>query len=338
MTGRPLTRTQACVLGTAATAMLAIGALGAAGTFANLRTVFPGPTALGAVAAGEGATLILALTYVGLVMLGQTAPTIVRAGLWALPAVASTVGAMAATDLTATVIYAATPLAMVVAAEGTGLIARRIVVRTTGTDAEAERRAAAAVRRLAYEQARAARHPSRIVKWVAERRAWRIARHVGADDTALGEQLLDVQRVRLVAGADAALGVMFAPAVTPGTPARDAVTAGVTPAIDPAPERPTETTTGPEPGTPVTAPGTQATAPDTLAQLAAVTGVPTPIPGEALSTDQLSVVLRWLRYQEDPPLSYRSARDLFRELGFVGAEDRIRPAWAAVVAAEADAR
>jgi hypothetical protein len=338
MTGRPLTRTQAVVLGTAAAAMLGVGALGAYGTYSNLGAVFPGPTALGAVAAGEGATLILALVYVGLVMLGQHAPAAVRLGLWALPAVAATVGAVAAHDLTSTVVYAATPLAMVAAAEGTGLLARRIVVRTTGLDAEARRRTAAAVRALAYEQARAERHPDEAVRQRAARRAWRLARRVGADDTALGEQLLDVQRVRLVAGADAALGVMFAPAVTPGTPARDAVTAGVTPAIDPAPERPTETTTGPEPGTPVTAPGTQATAPHTLAQLAAVTGVPTPIPGEALSTDQLSVVLRWLRYQEDPPLSYRSARDLFRELGFVGAEDRIRPAWAAVVAAEADAR
>jgi hypothetical protein len=332
MTGRPLTRTQAIVLGTAATAMLAIGALGAAGTFANLRTVFPGPTALGAVAAGEGATLILALTYVGLVMLGQTAPTIVRAGLWALPAVASTVGAMAATDLTATVIYAATPLAMVVAAEGTGLIARRIVVRTTGQDIEAQRRAASTVRRLAYEQARAERHPDEAVRQRAARRAWKLAARVGDGDLALGEQLVDVQRVRLVAGADASLAAMFAP----GTPVTEIGTPGVTPALDPAPEPAADPAPEPETGTGVTGDGTQASDPQTLADLAAVTRVPTPVPGEALSADQLRVVLRWLRYQEDPPLSYRSARDLFRELGFVGAEDRIRPAWSALVAAEPD--
>jgi hypothetical protein len=336
VTGRPLTTPQACVLGTAATAMLAIGALGAYGTYSNLTTVFRSATALGAVAAGEGATLILALVYVGLVMLGQHAPAAVRLGLWALPAVASTVGAVAATNLTSTVVYAATPLAMVAAAEGAGLLARRIVVRTTGTDAEAERRAAAAVRRLAYEQARAARHPLRVVRWVAEFRAWRIARHVGADDTTLGGQLLDVQRARLAQGADAALSAMFAPAVTPGTPDRDAVTAVVTPALDPAPETADEQAPEPETGTGVTGNGTQASDPQTLAEIATVTGVPTPVPGEPLSTPQLAVVLRWLRYQTDPPLSYRAARAMFRELGFVGAEDRVRPAWAALDAAEAD--
>jgi hypothetical protein len=175
------------------------------------------------------------------------------------------------------------------------------------------------------------------VKWVAERRAWRIARHVGQDDTQLGVQLLDVQRARLTEGADTALAAMFAPA---GTPVPDAVTASVTPALNPAPETADEQAPEPETGTGGTGNGTQATlppaTPETLADLATVTRVPTPVPGEALSADQLRVVLRWLRYQEDPPLSYRSARDLFRQLGFVGAEDRIRPTWAALVAAEPD--
>jgi hypothetical protein len=226
---------------------------------------------------------------------------------------------------------------MVVAAEGTGLIARRIVVRTTGQDIEAQRRAAGTVRRLAYEQARAERHPDEAVRQRAARRAWRLAARVGDGDLALGEQLVDVQRVRLVAGADAALGTMFAPAVTP---VPDAVTAPVTPALEPAPEAAADPAPEPETGTGVTGNGTQATGPEptpeTLTQLAAVTRVPVPVPGEALSADQLGVVLRWLRYQEDPPLSYRAARDLFRQLGFVGAEDRVRPAWAAVVAAEED--
>jgi hypothetical protein len=336
MTGTPLTRTQGIVLGTTMLGMLAIGAAGAYGTYNNLTTAYTGPTALGAVAAGEGATLILALGYVGLVMLGQGAPRTVRACLWLLPAVGSALGAAAAHGARTTVIYAATPLAMVAAAEGVGLLARRIVVRTTGVDAEAERRAASAVRRLAYEQARAARHPLRVVRWVAELRAWRIARHVGADDTTLGGQLLDVQRARLAQGADAALSAMFAPAVTPGTPDRDAVTAHVTPALDPAPETADEQAPEPETGTGVTGTGTQASDPQTLAEIATVTGVPTPVPGEPLSTPQLAVVLRWLRYQTDPPLSYRAARAMFRELGFVGAEDRVRPAWAALDAAEAD--
>lgn len=333
MTGRPLTCLQSWVLGIAATAMLGIGGLGAAGTYSNLTAVFRSATALGAVVGGEGATLVLALVYVGLVMLGQPAPRAVRLGLWALPAVAATIGAVAAHGLRATVVYAATPLAMIVAAEGVGLLARRIVIRTTGVDVEVERRAATAVRRLAYEQARAARHPIAAVRYVAALRAWRLARHVGADDTTLGEQLLDVQRIRLTEGADTALAAMFAPAVTVD---RDAVTATVTPALDPVPVPPAERPVETDPVPPVPDADTQANDPEKLADLAAVTGVPTPVPGEALSGDQLAVVLRWLRYQEDPPLSYRAARSLFRELGFVGAEDRIRPAWAALVAAETE--
>lgn len=359
-TGRPLTTAQSVVLGAAAVAMLGIGILGATGTYSNLTTVFPGRTALGAVAAGEGATLILALVYVGLTMLGQTAPIAVRLGLWALPAVAATVGAVSATGPTATVVYAVTPLAMCTAAEGAGLLARRIVVWTTGVDIEARRRGAAAVRRLAYEQARAQSHPSHPVRWIAERRAWRLAARVGADDTALDELLLDVQRERLAAGADTALAAMFG---TPVTPARDAVTAPVTAALpagpeptieqEPAPDAVTPTVTpavtqasapedpGPEPGvTPTVTPGAEpVTEGVTLAQLAelaeladlaAVAGVPVPLAGVPLDTDQLALVLRWLRYRDDPPMSYRQAADMYRALGFKGSEERVRKAWSAL--------
>lgn len=72
----------------------------------------------------------------------------------------------------------------------------------------------------------------------------------------------------------------------------------------------------------------------TLAQLAAVAGVPTPEPGETLSDGQLSVVLRHLRYRDDPPLSYRAARDIFRAEGFVGSEKRVRLTWAALLSKE----
>ncbi|MFI0718901.1 hypothetical protein [Streptomyces sp. NPDC021224] len=150
------------------------------------------------------------------------------------------------------------------------------------------------------------------------------------------QRALLLDRLAAYRGADA-LASMDLPApwtVTPVTPTRDAVTATVPPALPAGPEPDDEAETG----TPVTDDGTQATAhepaPETLTDLAAVTGVTVPVPGEPLSADQLAVVLRWLRYQADPPLSYRAARDLFRTLGFVGAEDRIRPAWAALVAAE----
>ncbi|MDQ1022469.1 hypothetical protein QF035_000051 [Streptomyces umbrinus] len=72
----------------------------------------------------------------------------------------------------------------------------------------------------------------------------------------------------------------------------------------------------------------------TLAQLAAVAGVPTPEPGETLTDGQLAVVLRHLRYRDDPPLSYRAARDLFREGCFVGSEKRVRRTWAALLSKE----
>lgn len=74
-----------------------------------------------------------------------------------------------------------------------------------------------------------------------------------------------------------------------------------------------------------------------LADLAAVTGVPTPEPGEPLTDDQLDVVLRHLRYRDDPPMSYRQAVAAFRRAEFVGSEKRVRHAWAALMTKEGTA-
>ncbi|MEU6687722.1 hypothetical protein [Streptomyces sp. NPDC046832] len=71
-----------------------------------------------------------------------------------------------------------------------------------------------------------------------------------------------------------------------------------------------------------------------LADLAAVTGVPTPQPGEPLTDDQLDVVLRHLRYRDDPPMSYRQAGAAFRARGYVGSEERVRHAWRALMTNE----
>ncbi|WP_449351512.1 hypothetical protein [Streptomyces shaanxiensis] len=71
-----------------------------------------------------------------------------------------------------------------------------------------------------------------------------------------------------------------------------------------------------------------------LAQLAAVAGVPTPQPGEPLTDAQLDVVLRHLRYREDPPPSYRKAGEAYRKAGFVGSEERVRRAWSALLSKE----
>ncbi|KFG07383.1 hypothetical protein [Streptomyces scabiei] len=208
-TRKPLTKVQIGVLSAAFVPMLATGVIGGIGTYSNIGHSYGKGTALGALAAGEGATAVLALVLLGLTMLGQSSPRVVRMGLWALPAAASVMGAMAAPDPGRTVIYALTPMGMSVSAEGMAFLARRIVVHTDGRDAEHERRTADIVQALAYHQARAAHHPSdRVKKW-SERKSWRLARKVGVGDTALGSRLLDVQRDRVTASANAALLSMF---------------------------------------------------------------------------------------------------------------------------------
>ncbi|WP_369196985.1 conjugal transfer protein [Streptomyces djakartensis] len=204
--------------------MLATGVFGGIGTYSNIGHAYGKGTALGALAAGEGATAVLALVLLGLTMLGQSSPRIVRLGLWALPAAAAVMGAMAAPDPGRTVIYALTPMGMSVSAEGMAFLARRIVVHTDGRDAENERRTADLVQALAYHRARATQHPSDRVRTWSERKSWRLARKVGVGDVALGSRLLDVQRDRVTAGADAALASMFggtthAPALDPATAA-----------------------------------------------------------------------------------------------------------------------
>ncbi|MBI0297125.1 conjugal transfer protein [Streptomyces sp. PRKS01-29] len=210
MTARKrLSKVQVGVLTAAFVPMLATGVVGGIGTYSNIGHAYGRGTALGALGAGEGATAVLALVLLGLTMLGQSSPRVVRIGLWALPAAAAVMGAMAAPDPGRTVIYALTPMGMSVSAEGMAFLARRIVVHTDGRDAENERHTADIVQALAYHRARAAHHPSDRIKWWSERKSWRLARKVGVGDAALGSRLLDVQRDRITAGADAALGSMF---------------------------------------------------------------------------------------------------------------------------------
>ncbi|MCX4581364.1 hypothetical protein OHB41_51390 [Streptomyces sp. NBC_01571] len=128
---------------------------------------------------------------------------------------------------------------------------------------------------------------------------------------------------------------------TPGAPALPGTATGT-----PLPGRGTTGTqvsalphaSGTETGTPgVTPTGTpahKAARTGALADLAAVAGVPVPVPGEQLTDAQIGVVLRHLRYCDDPPLSYRQARDGFRSAGYQGSEERIRRAWTALRANE----
>ncbi|MFI9353140.1 hypothetical protein [Streptomyces lydicus] len=362
---------QRIVLAAAFVPMVATGVAGGLGTFSNISRAYGDGTALGAVAAGEGATAVLALVLLGLTMLGQSSPLVVRVGLWALPAAASVMSAMAADDPGRTVIYAVTPMGMCVSAEGMAFLARRIVVHTDGRDADADRKAATVVQALAYHRARAANHPDGAVRKRSERKSWRLARKIGVGDASLGTRLLDVQRDRVTDGADAALADMFsvtrpvtgpdtadeskavAPAVRPelesAPSSRDAA---VTQVSDPetAPVTPSETPVTPSPVAPVTADddadtdGTDAAGLEdesssgevavTLEEIASVAGVPVPVPGERLADKQLDVVLRHLRYSADPPLSYRQAVAAFRNAGYVGGEERVRKAWGQLMSHE----
>jgi hypothetical protein len=213
-----LSRTQKIVLGAAFVPMLATGIAGGAGTYSNISSAYGTGTALGAVAAGEGATAVLALVLLGLTMLGQASPLVIRLGLWALPAAASGMSAMAAEDDPGRmVIYAVTPMGMCVSAEGMAFLARRIVVHLDGRDAEAERKTATLVQALAFHRAVSVNHPDKKVRGKAERKSWKLARKAGVGDVDLGARLVTVQRERVTHGADAALADMYSlPTVSTG--------------------------------------------------------------------------------------------------------------------------
>lgn len=207
---RKLTRWQTGLLVAATLPMIGFGILGGVGTYANILSVLGRTaTALGALAAGEGATAVLALVFVGLTMLRQSSPKAVRAGLWILPLIASGTGYVVASTVRDSVVYAVTPLAMCVSAEGLGLLARRVVIYLTGVDAEAQRRNAETMQKLAYLTARSKNHPDEKERTRAEKRLWKVAKKLGAGNEALGARLVSVQGDRMETGVDTALSLMF---------------------------------------------------------------------------------------------------------------------------------
>ncbi|MFJ1827334.1 hypothetical protein [Streptomyces sp. NPDC088178] len=239
---RSLTRGQKWVLALATIPMIAVGVAGAIGTYANATAeLHRSATALGVVAAGEGATLVAAIVMIGVTMLGQAAPLIVRAALWVLPAAASTMGIVIAPTMKEAVVYGLTPLAMTAAAEGISFLARRIVSHTTGVDVEAQRRNAETMREIAFHAAQAERHPNKKVREKSALRAWKLMSQVGDGDTQLGSGLISVQRDRLTKGADAALVSMLTDAREPfpAQPLSPAVESG-----EPTVEPPRELTSG----------------------------------------------------------------------------------------------
>ncbi|WP_051765125.1 hypothetical protein [Streptomyces sp. NRRL F-5135] len=211
MNRRKLSRAQRIVLGAATIPMIAAGTAGGFGTYANIVAEFDrAATAIGVVAAGEGVTLILALVMVGLTMLGQASPAPVRAGLWLAPVAAAVTGVVVADDVTEGVVYGITPMAMSAAAEGLGLLARRVVIFQTDVDMEAQRRNAQTMQQLAVARAIATNHPDEDARKRADLKAWKLAAQIGVGDAQLGAHLVDVQRERLGQGADTALAGMLA--------------------------------------------------------------------------------------------------------------------------------
>lgn len=110
-----------------------------------------------------------------------------------------------------------------------------------------------------------------------------------------------------------------------------AVVTQVTPQIGPV-VTPPVTRDESDAGEPLEQPAGQAPVqnPMKLQELADAEGVPLPERGATLSDKQLDVVLRWLRYDMDPPRSYRQAQEEFRARGFQAREERIRHAWAEI--------
>lgn len=296
------------------TVSAAVGGAGAVGTFTNARDVFrSNGSALGLVAAGEGAVLVVGLVMVGYAVIHLPRPAWMRYLVLGIPAAASAAGAAIAPDPARAVLYAVTPLGMTVAAELAGMLAHAIVVYRTGTDVEALARTATTTRHLAYLRSAAANHPEADARRRAELKAWKIAQRLGADDASLGSDLAEVQRERLTIAADDALSAMFTiVAAAPAEAIAAQASTGTAPALEAAPMAPASHSS--------------------LADVCTVAGVEEPDPGESLTPDQVAAVLRWLRYSTNPPLSGRQAIRAFRAHGYIATDSELWAAWRSIPA------
>jgi len=200
-----LSKGQAAVLGLAATPMAAVGVAGAVATYVNMDNVLHrGASALGLVAAGEGATLICALVALAVTLMGQHTPATVRLGMWLVPLAASAVGIALAPTPTEAVVMAFTPLAMTAAGEGVAFVARRVVAYRTGTDIEQQRRSG-----LLLWHANRAANGRGLGKRISRAAVWRLTRSFAATDGQLSVQLGEIQRFRIGQGADVNLAAVL---------------------------------------------------------------------------------------------------------------------------------
>lgn len=221
-----LTGGQITVLAITATPMAAVGLAGAVATYVNMNNVLHrGESALGLVAAGEGATLICALVALAVTLMGQHTPAAVRLGMWLIPLIASATGVALAPNNTERVVMGVTPLAMTAAGEGVAFVARRVVAYRTGVDIEQQRRSG-----LLLWHARRAAHGKGPGKKISERAVWRLTKDFAATDDQLSRQLGEIQRLNMAQGADENLAaVLTNGALRPALPVAEP-----TPALPPA--------------------------------------------------------------------------------------------------------
>lgn len=211
-----LSKGQAAVLAVAALPMAAVGVAGAVATYVNMDNVLHrGASALGLVAAGEGATLICALVALAVTLMGQHTPATVRAGMWLVPLAASGVGLALAPTSAEAVVMAFTPLAMTAAGEGVAFVARRVVAYRTGVDIEQQRRSG-----LLLWHANRAANGSGFARRMSKLAVWRLTRKFAETDGQLSVQLGEIQRYRIGQGADENLAAVLTgagrtPAIAP---------------------------------------------------------------------------------------------------------------------------
>lgn len=231
-----LTKGQTAVLALAATPMAAVGVAGAVATYVNMNHVLHrGASALGLVAAGEGATLICALVALAVTLMGQHTPATVRAGMWLVPLAASGVGIALAPTGAEAVVMAFTPLAMTAAGEGVAFVARRVVAYRTGADIEQQRRSG-----LLLWHANRAANGRGIGRRISRAAVWRLTKCFAATDAQLSVQLGEIQRFRISQGADENLAAVLtrpvagpeSPAVAPAAAARSIAPAAAPEAAD----------------------------------------------------------------------------------------------------------
>jgi len=218
---------QILVLVLACAPMAAVGIAGAVATFVNMdRILNSGASALGMVAAGEGATLICALVALAVTLMGQHTPPVVRLGMWLLPLVAAVAGVAMASGTNEMIMMAVTPMAMTAAGEGVAFVARRVVAHRTGVDIEQQRRSG-----LLLWHANRAKNGGWLGQRISQAAVWRLTKAFAETDNQLSVQLGEIQRYRIADGADANLAHVLAgpvgkarktaerPSVAPAAPA-----------------------------------------------------------------------------------------------------------------------